>query len=248
MTGRDELARLAAAFNAMSARLARLEDSRRAFVANAAHELRTPLAALKALAEPLLSGAVPDPAEQAEFLQEMVREVDRLAELAADLLTLSELEAGRPLRPAPLVAAGLLGAVRTRLLPLARAKGVTLTPDAPPDLTLTADALRIERAVYNVVHNAITFSSQGGAVSISAREAGGEVAIAVADQGPGIPEAELPHLFERFHRVEPSRSRDRGGSGLGLAIAREIAQAHGGRIRVMSKEGEGTRVVLQLPA
>lgn len=248
VVGRDELARLAEAFNGMTARLARVEQSRRAFVADAAHELRTPLAALKALVEPLLSGAVPDRAEQAEFLREIGREVDRLAALADDLLTLSQLEGGHPLERSPVDLTSLLEGVRARLLPLARESGVELRLASPAGLTAPADRLKLERAVYNLAHNAITYGHSGGVVDLAAEPAPGGVRITVADRGPGIPPEELPRLFERFHRLERSRSRQRGGAGLGLAITREIIQGHGGQIAVESRPGEGTRFVVQIPA
>ena len=248
VSGQGELARLAAAFNAMADRLARVESSRRSFVADAAHELRTPLAGLKALVEPLLSGAVPPGPEQAEFLQEIGREVDRLAELAADLLTLSELEAGRPLQRSAVELPDLLTAVRSRLLPLARAKAIGLEAAAPAGLVAEVDGLRLERALYNLVQNAIAYSPAGSSVTLTAAATAGGLELAVADQGPGIPAAELPHIFERFYRQERSRSRERGGAGLGLAIAREIVQAHGGQLRAESQVGEGIRLVIQIPA
>lgn len=246
--GADELGRLAQAFNSMSERLGRIEESRRAFVANAAHELRTPLSCLRALVEPLLSGAVTNPKEQAEFLGDIGREVDRLTDLAGDLLTLSELEAGRPLSLVTTDLHALLDRVRTRLLPMARKQEIEIRVSAPPDTTIRADLWKLERAVYNLVHNAVTFSPAGGSVHLTAEIQGGEIRISVVDQGPGIPQEDLPHIFERFYRSERSRSRERGGAGLGLAIASEILHGHGGQIRVESAAGEGTRFVAQLPS
>ncbi|MBP2017839.1 signal transduction histidine kinase [Symbiobacterium terraclitae] len=243
----DELGRLAEAFNRMADRLSRLEASRQAFVADAAHELRTPLAGLKALVEPLLSGAVPPGPEQEAFLREIGREVDRLAELAADLLTLSELEAGRPLAPGESDLVVLLGSVRARLTPLAQARAVSIHLDAPAALPAVVDPLKLERAFYNLVHNAIAHSPAGEAVTLSAARQGDWMSVTVADRGPGIPPEELGRIFDRFYRRERSRSRERGGAGLGLSIAREIVEAHGGRIRVESVVGEGTRVVVEIP-
>lgn len=245
--GRDELGRLAEAFNRMAARLARVEESRRTFVANAAHELRTPLASLRALMEPLLSGAV-SPAEQGEFLQDMGREVDRLTELAGDLLTLSELEAGRPLQIEPLDLPTLLMRVQARLAPLAREAGVLIWVEAPAEMEVRADAIKMERVLYNLAHNALTFSPRGGSVTLQATGHDDTVTVTVTDQGPGIPPEDLPHIFERFYRSERSRSRERGGAGLGLAIGREIVQGHGGRVWAESKAGEGTSFVVQIPA
>jgi two-component system, OmpR family, sensor kinase len=244
---RDELGQLAEAFNAMSARLERVEQSRRAFVANAAHELRTPLASLKALVEPLLSGAVTDPTEQAEFLRDIAKEVDRLTELAGDLLTLSELEAGRPAQTEPVDVSGLLEQVRDRLLPLARANGVEVRVAPSLPSLIRADGLKLERAIYNLVHNAITFSPPGEEVVLHAERTADGVRIVVQDRGPGIPQEDLPHIFERFYRSERSRSRTSGGAGLGLAIGREIVQGHGGKIWVETEAGEGTRFVVQIP-
>jgi signal transduction histidine kinase len=247
VASRDELGRLAEAFNRMAGRLDRVEASRRAFVADAAHELRTPLAGLKALVEPLLSGAVPPGPAQAEFIGEIGREVDRLAELASDLLSLSELEAGRPLQRSDADVATLLASVRTGLLPMAREKGIAIDLSCPPALPVVIDAVKLGRALYNLVHNAIQYSPAGSTVTLSAAADGSRLAIAVADTGPGVPAGELDRIFERFYRSEPSRSRERGGAGLGLAIARQIAGAHGGRILLDSRLGEGTRFVIEIP-
>lgn len=243
----DELGRLAEAFNRMAERLSRLEASRQAFVADAAHELRTPLAGLKALVEPLLSGAVPPGPEQEAFLREIGREVDRMAELAADLLTLSELEAGRPLWPVETDIAELLDSVRARLEPLAQARAVSIRIDSPAALPAMAEPLKLGRAFYNLVHNAIVHSPPGESVTLSAARQGDRLAVTVADRGPGIPPEELGRIFDRFYRREPSRSRERGGAGLGLSIARQIVEAHGGRILVESVVGEGTRFVVEIP-
>lgn len=254
VTGEDELGRLAAAFNGMADQLARLEESRRAFIANAAHELRTPLAALRALTEPLLSGAVTSPEEQGEFLRDLGREVDRLADLAGDLLTLSELEAGRPLPKEPVHLAALVAGVVERLQPLARERGVHLALSGPAAtgleeeaLTVMADRRKLERAIYNLVHNGIQYNGPGGRVTVAVAPEPGAVRITVADTGPGIPPEDLPYIFDRFYRREPSRSRGHGGAGLGLAIAREIVESHLGAIQVESRPGEGTRFAVVLP-
>lgn len=248
VAGRDELARLGAAFNAMAEQLDQLETSRRRFIADAAHELRTPLAGLRALVEPLLSGAITAPAQQADFLREIGSEVERLSALAEDLLTLSEMEADRPLNLGPVEAGALLARVADRLGPLARSRGVHLSIRCAPAMTLRVDGLKLERALDNLLHNAIEHAPEGSLVKVDAQRTPGGLRLAVQDQGPGIPPADLPHLFDRFYRADQARARrPRGGAGLGLAIVREIIQRHGGRVSAESTPGAGATFIVELP-
>ncbi len=248
----DELGELALNFNRMAARLARTEASRRQWLADISHEMRTPLASILAYAEGLQDGVLP---QEPETYSQIVREARRLQRLVEDLHELSKLEAGaftlerRVLQPAPLVEG-----VRQRFAPAAAAKGITLRADVPADAPpLWADEERLTQVLSNLVDNAIRHTPAGGSVTMRVAfphttGAKGIVRFEVSDTGEGIPPEHLPHLFERFYRVDPSRSRTRGGSGIGLTIARLLVEAHGGRIWAESRgKGQGSTFIFTLP-
>jgi len=237
---RDEIHRLGTTLNEMLDRLRGSYDRERRFVADASHELRTPVAVIKAELEGALRRAPADP-ELRESLRAAVDECDRLAQLAEDLLVLARSGDGAlAVRPAPLDPAELLDRVRMRFSARAAEHGRALRVDAEPGLMLDADELRLSQALGNLVDNALRHGS--GAITLSARRAGAAVELAVADEGGG-PAPELrPRAFERFARGDEARSR--GGAGLGLAIVRAIAEAHGGAAEL----GDGARVVLRLPS
>jgi two-component system phosphate regulon sensor histidine kinase PhoR len=227
----------------------RLERMRMDFVANVSHELRTPLAgvsgALETLEEP-----DDDPAVRARFLAIARRNATRLQELVADLLELSSIEAegmSMPLERVPLDRP-VRAAVQS-IAALAARKGVELVLETVPagDLGVAAHERRIEQAVTNLVENAVKYTPAAGRVAVRLRPGDAEIAVEVEDSGIGIPTAALPRVFERFFRVDPSRSRDQGGTGLGLAIVKHIARAHRGRVDVRSEEGRGSTFVLALP-
>lgn len=226
----------------------RLESVRRDFISNISHELRTPLASLKALVDTLQDGALEDPAAAPNFLQRMEIEVDSLTQMVQELLELSRIESGQvPIRLAPVPVAELLTRPLERLRPQVERADLELAVNVVPDsLTVLADQERTRQVVTNIVHNAIKFTPPGGRISVSAIRAGDEVVIAVADTGIGIPEKDLPRIFERFYKAD--RARASGGTGLGLAIAKHIVQAHGGRIWVKSQEGAGSIFYFTLPA
>ncbi|HVL96534.1 MAG TPA: ATP-binding protein [Solirubrobacteraceae bacterium] len=245
-TSRDEVGELARAFNAMAAELEDVERQRRELVANVSHELRTPIAALRALLENLADGVEqPDPAT----LRTALAQTERLGRLVAQLLDLSRLEAGAlPLEPRRFEVRPLLEQA-TRECTLGDDRRVRLKVCVQPgDLRAHGDPERVHQVVANLLDNAIRHSPDDGRVWLAAYDAGGRTAIEVADEGPGIPEAEAQRVFERFHRVDAARSADAGGTGLGLAIARWIVDAHGGAIRVERREPHGCRMVVELPA
>ena len=244
---RDEVGELAAAFNRMSAELEHLEQSRRDLVANVSHELKTPIAAIRAHLENLLDGVEqPNPAT----LEVMLSQVERLGRLVDQLLDLSRLESGEvPLRiedlpPHPLVD-DLISEIEVAL----PGRGVDVRNDVPSDLPrLPADRERLHQVLFNLIDNAVRFTPAGGSVTVSARRRNGAVEVAVSDTGAGISPEHLPRLFERFYRADPARARGDGGTGIGLAIARSVVEAHGGQIRAESEPGRGSVFTFDLPA
>ena len=228
-------------------RIRRLETVRRDFVSNISHELRTPLASLKALAETLRDGALEDPPAAKRFLDRMETEVDSLAQMVQELLELSRIESGRaPLRLEPVAVAEVVMPPVERLRPQAERAGLTLAVHVGAGLPpIVADAERLRLVITNLVHNAIKFTPPQGQVTVTASAAGNEVTISVRDTGVGIASEDLPRIFERFFKAD--RARSGGGTGLGLAIAKHIVQAHGGRIWVESRRGEGSTFFVSLP-
>lgn len=229
-------------------RLRQFERARQEFVANVSHELRTPLSHIKGYVETLLSGAKDDPAVATRFLQTIERNTGRLQLLIEDLLTLSELESGRvrlKLEPVALqtVAARICEDFKAR----AASRRVTLRNETR-DLTVQANAPRVEQVLSNLVDNAIKYGREGGQVTISARaQADGPVEVRVQDDGPGLPPESLERVFERFYRVDKARAREQGGTGLGLAIVKHIVQNHGGRAWAVSQPGHGATFCFTLP-
>lgn len=244
----DEVGRLAATFDRMLDRLQAAFERERRFTADVAHELRTPLTALKGRLDVVL-GRPRTAAEYEEALRDLEGEVNRLIRLSADLLLLARLDQRRlPWQPQTLDLSELLLTVAEQVRPLADAKGLTLDEEIPPGLSIVGDPDHLIRLFLNLLDNAVKYSPSGGQVTLKAGRERAGVWIAVSDTGPGIPPEHLPHVFERFYRVEEARSRESGGAGLGLAIAREIARWHGGTIEVMSEVGRGTTFTVRLPS
>jgi two-component system phosphate regulon sensor histidine kinase PhoR len=235
----------------------RYQELRKEFVANVSHELRTPLTAIKGFAETLRDSALDDPARARQYLSTIEKHANQLTNLVNDLLELSRLEnyPGVP-QCMPLDVGALIRRAVEMLRPAATRKQQTLHVDLQPGLpSMTANPDYLERAVANLLDNAVKYTPEDGTITVSARtcqrpEAKGveQVVISVADTGIGIPAADLPRIFERFYRVDRSRSRDMGGTGLGLSIVKHIAQSHGGRIEVSSTPGKGSTFRMILPA
>ena len=225
----------------------RVENLRRDFVANVSHELRTPIAALKALVETLEEGALDDPPAARDFLRRIHVEVDGLAQLVAELLELSRVESGRAqLRLEAVEPDALVRSAAERLQPQAERVGIRLTWDADDELSpVLADQTRVEHVLLALVHNAIKFTPPGGTVRVEVQPDGAFARFSVADTGTGIPEEDLPRIFERFYKVD--RARAAVGTGLGLAIAKHVVQALGGQIWAESEVERGTTVHFTLP-
>jgi len=226
----------------------RIEAAQRRFVADASHEMRTPIAAIKGILELLADGAKEDPDVRDDFIRTMQVESDRLGRLVADLLTLAQLDAGSlRLSIAPEWVADLLGDVTSVMRALAERAGVDLVVDVPDgDLQVQADRDRVIQVLLSFTDNALKHSSAGDTVHLRAERRGDSVLLEVTDEGSGIEPEQLARVFERFYRADNARSGG-GGTGLGLAIAKEVVEAHGSTIQVRSETGAGTTFGFELP-
>jgi signal transduction histidine kinase len=253
LNGAGEIKRLAGQFNTMAERLqasfmalSAERDALRRFIADASHELRTPITALSSFIELLQGPAADDQAAREEFLTEAQSQVKRMEWITAHLLDLSRLDAGLVqlnLRPVPL--SELLESAAAPFVPRAAEKGIRLAVNAPdPHLTVTCDQARIEMALGNLLENALKYTPGGGWVTIRASSAGERVLIRVEDSGVGIDPEDLPHVFERFYRGRAAQP----GSGLGLAIVNSLVQLHSGEVQVESVPGQGTSFTISLPS
>jgi two-component system, OmpR family, phosphate regulon sensor histidine kinase PhoR len=225
----------------------RTDQIRRDFVANVSHELRTPLAALKSVVETLAEGALEDPNVAQDFLRRADGEVDRLVQLVEELLELSRIESGeQPLALRETDVAVLLTEASERLRPQAKRARLSLALELAPELGLAKlDGARIERAVLNLLHNAIKFTPSGGEVTLAAYREDGQLMVQVRDTGTGIEASDLTRIFERFYKVDQSRAS--GGSGLGLALVKHAVEAHGGTIHVESERTKGSVFSFRIP-
>jgi len=227
------------------------EQTRREFIANVSHELRTPLTNVKSYAETIISAGDELPADlRNNFMGVIVSEADRMTRIVKDLLTLSKFDYGKmEMNIVRFSFAEAISNVYKAVALDAQNHGHEFTLECPEDLPeVNGDRERIEQVVMNVVSNAIKYTADGGKITITAGVSGKTVFVKVSDNGVGIPEKDLPNLFERFYRVDKARSRATGGTGLGLSIAKEILAQHKGDIRIESVYGEGTDVTVTLPA
>jgi two-component system phosphate regulon sensor histidine kinase PhoR len=224
----------------------RLTEMRRDFVANVSHELKTPLAAIRGMAETLRDGALGDVDTAERFVGRILVQCSRLEALLEDLLTLSRLESPTGVaEPQPVELATLAHTAAEVVGPRARERDVVLEVDAD-DTVIPGDADALERLLINLLDNAVKYNHPGGAVRLAVRGRPTEVGIEVRDTGIGIPPEHLPRIFERFYRVDRARSGE-GGTGLGLAIVKHVAQLHGGRVAVTSEPGAGSTFTVTLP-
>lgn len=227
-----------------------LENMRKEFVANVSHELRTPLTTIKSYAETLLDGAMDEPSIARQFMSVVHNEAERMTRLVNDLLELSRLD-NKETRwdKKPISPSGILNDVISKMLVNIKKKNLALETDIlqhSPDIF--ADRDKIEQVFQNILSNAIKYTPEGGKIFIRLDSIEGRVRIIFGDTGIGIPKEDLPRLFERFYRVDKTRSRELGGTGLGLSIAKEIVEAHDGSITIDSELGHGTQVTILLPA
>jgi two-component system phosphate regulon sensor histidine kinase PhoR len=225
----------------------RSDRMRRDFVANISHELRTPLASVRLLIETLLAGAQDEPEVATRMLNQMLAEIDSITQLAQELLDLSLIEAGQ--MPMQITRTDLGEIAAEQIIhyePLAQQKQIVVKNDVAEDVIVEVDRKMIGRVLGNLIHNAIKFTPDRGHITIGATPADGKIKVSIADTGSGIPQEDLPRIFERFYKVD--RARGKSGTGLGLAIARHVVEAHGGRIWAESVEGKGATFYFTLPA
>jgi heavy metal sensor kinase len=239
----DEVSRLANTFDEMLQRIESGFARERQFTSDASHELRTPLTAMRTILNFIREGERPTQ-EYRQALDDLAEETDRLQGLVENLLQLARGEKGLKLHREEIDLSLLLADVADSLRPLAEDKNLTLTCDLPPSLVISGDTDQLIRLIVNLLDNAIKYTEQG-TITLSAHETEQYAIIEVADTGIGIPPEHLPHIFKRLYTVDPARSA--GGAGLGLSIARQIVQAHGGKIEVQSEAGNGTRFTVYLP-
>jgi signal transduction histidine kinase len=255
--GSDELARLAATFNQMAERLetssrrqAELEQARRSLVAAVSHDLRTPLASLRAAVEALADGVVTDPATVQRYLASISAEAERLGGLIDDLFELSVIDAGNiRIELEPTCLEDLISGTVESMSHQARQRGVRLSGLVEPGLApVLADPHKIQRVILNLVQNAIRHTPSDGTVDLEAKQVEEAVAVSVTDTCGGIESQDLERLFEPFYRTDPARIRDGSGAGLGLSIAKGIVEAHGGHIWVENTSASGCRFTFTLPS
>lgn len=225
----------------------RHEHAQKEFVANVSHELRTPITAVRVTSEALLSGAKDDPALLDRFLTTLVKESERLSALIDDLLEVAKLESGRiAAKRVDVDLRDVAETIENIHLPEAGRRGVRLTLDVP-ELHVFADERQVQQVLGNLVDNAIKYTPTGGSITVNARENERAVSISVSDTGIGVPQGDVPRIFERFYRVDRARSRELGGTGLGLAIVKDIMDSHGGTISVQTRVNEGSTFTVTFP-
>ncbi len=246
--GSGELREMAVSYNTMAEQLESLDKSRNQFVANASHELKTPLATMKILLESLIYQPDMPQELRTEFMQDMDHEIDRLSGIVTDLLTLTRMDANKMELHLEDTDISQLTEENIRLLqPMAEKRKQTLQGNIAPGIVASVDVSKMSQVFYNLIDNAVKYTPDGGSISVSLVREGKQAVWRVRDNGVGIPEEDLPHVFERFYRVDKARSRETGGTGLGLSIVKQITTLHGGEVTVESTPGHGSVFTVTLP-
>ena len=247
--GRDEISEIAEEFNSLSDRLQTTEEARRRFVSDASHELKTPLAGIRLLTDSILQTDNMDPDTTKEFVTDIGREAERLSRITENLLRLTRLDGGVVQAAYPVAVGPVLQRVERMLGMVAEEKGVTISGSASEDAVALATDDDVHQILYNLMENAIKYSAaENGFVRAEALVRDGQVVITVTDNGIGIPDEDLPHVFDRFYRVDKMRSREVGGTGLGLSIVKDTIENRGGSIQAgHGADGVGTVFTVTLP-
>ncbi|QQE79809.1 cell wall metabolism sensor histidine kinase WalK [Alicyclobacillus sp. SO9] len=249
VSGEDEIARLGQSINGLAQNLEFLNTSRNQFLADISHELRTPLSYIHGYSEVLKEGLAQSEQDKDNYLEIIYEESGRIERLITNLFDLARAQEGS--LQIELESTDVKRVVRKvveHLRPFAATKNARLAIDIDVTHRLRVDALRLEQVVFNLVDNAVRYAPADGLVRVTAVEEGGILEIQVSDNGPGIPEEDLPHIFDRLYRVDKSRSRNSGGTGLGLAIVKQIAELHGGSVHAQSSLNHGTSIRVRIPA
>ncbi|MDA8441105.1 MAG: ATP-binding protein [Peptococcaceae bacterium] len=253
--GNDEIASLVAMFNRSvrevqntRAQQHKLEEQRREFVANVSHEFRAPVTSLQGFLELMQDGIIPE-AERPKYFALMLNDTARLNRLVNDLLDMARLQAEQvKLKPEALNPIKLAETLLLKLSPQATEHGVSLVKDFPTSVTfVVADKDRLEQILLNLLDNALRYTPAGGNIVLKIQPDHTSTCFEIQDSGPGIPAADLPHVFERFYKVDKARTPDKGGTGLGLAIVKDLVEAHGGQIEVVSEPGQGAKFTFCIP-
>ena len=243
-----EIAELSASFNTMAEKLSQLEESRREFVANVSHELRTPLTTISGYAELLSSGMLQKPEDATEFGRKILAESRRLLTLIEDIIRLSRLDEGVRGEVTPVDLTALIQHCVQKLTPAAQNAQVSISASGNDPVLISGDHALLEEMLTNLLENGIKYNHAGGYVRARAEMADGRAVVTVADNGVGIAPEDQQRVFERFYRVDKSRSKQTGGTGLGLSIVKHGAQVHHAQIAMQSALGEGTTITLTFPA
>ena len=246
--GSGEMRRMARTFNSMSEKIESLDQARNQFVSNASHELKTPLATMKVMIESLIYQPEMESGLRTEFLTDINREIDRLASIVSDLLTLVRMDVKDvKLSRENMSLAAVVKDTEHLLTPMLQKRKQKLVLALQDDCDMYADRTKLQQVVYNLMENASKYTQEGGTVWVRLQKTGRSAILTVQDNGPGIAEEHLPHIFDRFYRVDKARSREAGGTGLGLSIVHQLVMLHGGEIRVASEVGKGTTFTVELP-
>ena len=246
--GRDEIAQIGEEFNSLTDRLQTTETMRRRFVSDASHELKTPLAAIRLLTDSILQTEHMDMETVRDFVTDIGSEAERLSRITEDLLRLTRLDSNQTDKPELVEVAPVLEQVVRMMRLLAQEKGAQLTCRTEENCWVLATRDEVHQVIYNLTDNALKYSGSSGIVHIELRREGSEVVLTVADNGPGIPEEDLPRVFERFYRVDKARSRAAGGTGLGLSIVQDTVRKRGGTVAAANRPEGGAVFSVRWPA
>ncbi|MGI6039255.1 MAG: sensor histidine kinase [Eubacteriales bacterium] len=245
--GRDEIAEIASEFNALTDRFERVENVRRQFVSDASHELKTPLASIKILADSITQTENMPPELVREFVEDIGEEINRLTRLAEKLLSVTRLDSDTSSELRPVDVKEVVMRCTHMLRRLASIEEIDIVPELSDDCLIDANEDDVYQIVFNLIENAVKYNVRGGRVHVFLFEKEEMVNLIVDDTGVGIPKADLERIYERFYRVDKARSREAGGSGLGLAIVRNAVIRLNGTIETESEQGKGTRITLKFP-
>ena len=246
--GRDEIAQIGEEFNSLTDRLQTTETLRRRFVSDASHELKTPLAAIRLLTDSILQTDNMDMETVRDFVTDIGSEAERLSRITEDLLRLTRLDSNQVDPPEVVEVAPVLEQVMRMMSLLAQKKGAELTCQTGGDCRVLATKGEVHQVIYNLTDNAVKYSGSHGSVRVELRRDGNDVVLTVADNGPGIPEEDLPRVFERFYRVDKARSRAAGGTGLGLSIVQDTVTKRGGTVSAANRPEGGAVFTVRWPA